>query len=187
MFNRQRYVTRFTIVFPDAIMLMKNALKAGQGIHAAFQMVAQEGPQPVAREFSQVVREVELGNSLTEALTELHRRIGTVDLRIFVLGIFIQHEVGGNLLELFDHVEKTIRDRLAMAREVKILSAQGKMSGVVLMLLPPAVALFLMGANREYFDAMFEDPMGKKILVIAFVQQLIGGLFIKKITQVRVV
>lgn len=184
--NKRRYVNRFTTVFPDALMLIKSAIRAGQGVQASFQMVAKEGPQPVAKEFAQMVREIELGSTVTEALNELYRRIETVELRIFVLGIFIQNEVGGNLVELLDHIEKTVRERLTMLREIRVLSAQGKMTGVVLIMLPFALAGILMMLNPKYFDPMIQNEGGRKILLFAGAMQLVGAYVINKITSFRV-
>jgi len=184
--NKRRYIAKFTTAFPDALMMIKSAIRSGQGIQAAFQMVAKEGPQPVAREFAQVVHEIELGNQLTEALQELYRRIETIDLRIFVLGIFIQTEVGGNLVELLNHIEVTIRERLAMMREVKTLSAQGKMTGVVLMLLPLGLSLVLLMINREYFNPLLTSETGRKILGFAIGMQVVGAFIVRKITSFRV-
>jgi len=184
--NKQRYINKFTILFPDALMLMKNAIRAGQGIQAAFQMVAKESPYPISKEFSQLVHEIELGSHLTEALGELYKRIGTIDLRIFVLGVFIQHEVGGNLVELFSRIEHTIRERLTMAREINVLSAQGKMTGIVLMLLPIGLAGFLLMMNPKYFEPMFEEELGKTILGFSIFLQVIGGFVVRSITSFRV-
>lgn len=184
--NKRRYVNRFTMVFPDVLMLIKSAIRAGQGVQASFQMVAKEGPQPAAKEFAQMVHEIELGSTVTEALNELYRRIETVELRIFVLGIFIQSEVGGNLVELLEHIEKTVRERLSMLREIRVLSAQGKMTGIVLIMLPFALAGILMMINPKYFDPLINDEGGRKVLIFAGLMQIVGAYFIKKITSFRV-
>jgi len=184
--NKKRYVNRFTVVFPDALMLIKSSLKAGQGIQAAFKMVAKEGPHPVAREFAHVVHEIELGSQLTEALGELYRRIETIDLRIFILGIYIQSEVGGNLVELLTHVEHTIRERLTMFREINVLSAQGKVTGIVLIMLPVGLAFLLWLMNPKYFDPLLEEEMGRKVFGFALFMQAIGAMLIRKITTFRV-
>jgi tight adherence protein B len=185
--NKKRYVNRFTIVFPDALILIKSALRAGQGIQAAFKMVAKEGPQPVAREFAHMVHEIELGSQLTEALGELYRRIDTIDLRIFVLGIFIQNEIGGNMVELLTHVENTIRERLSMHREINVLSAQGKVTGIVLIMLPIGLAFLLWLMNPHYFDPLLQEESGRKVFGFAIGLQFIGAMLIRKITSFRVV
>ena len=185
--NKKRYVNRFTTVFPDALMLIKSSLRAGQGLQSAFKMVAHEGPQPVAREFAHVVHEIELGSQMTEALGELYRRIDTVDLRIFVLGIYIQSEIGGNLVELLSHIEHTIRDRLSMFREINVLSAQGKVTGMVLIMLPVGLSFLLWMMNPHYFDPLLQVESGRKVFAFAVLLQTIGGLLIRKITTFRVV
>ena len=184
--NKRRYVEKFTMAFPDALMMMKSAIKAGQSIQATFQIVGEEGPAPVNAEFARIVQEVQLGASVYDSLSELFRRIQTVDIRLFILGVYIQHEVGGNLLELFDRVEQTIRDRLTLSREVKALSAQGKMTGGVLILLPIGLMIFISIINPGYFVPLLHDPMGKKILVTAFVFQGIGSFIIHKLTSFKI-
>jgi tight adherence protein B len=184
--NKKRYVNRFTTVFPDALILIKSALRAGQGIQSAFKMVAKEGPQPVAREFAHMVHEIELGSQLTEALGELYRRIDTVDLRIFVLGIFIQNEIGGNMVELLTHIENTIRERLSMHREINVLSAQGKVTGTVLIMLPIGLAFLLWLMNPRYFDPLMEEEAGRKVFAFAVGMQMVGGMMIRKITSFRI-
>jgi len=184
--NHQRYITKFVNAFPDALVLIKSALRAGQGIQASFQMVSKESPYPVNKEFAQVVREIELGSQVTDALNDLYRRIDTVDLRIFILGIFIQMEIGGNLVELIEHVERTIRERITMQREVRALSAQGRLTGTVLMLLPLGFALMMVVMNPNYFDSMTSTEIGKKVIVFALCMQAVGSLVIRKITYLKV-
>ncbi|MBN1687711.1 MAG: type II secretion system F family protein [Candidatus Omnitrophica bacterium] len=184
--NRGRYIEKFSVLFPDALLMMKNSLKAGQGIQAALQMVAQEGPRPISDEFARVIREIELGSHLTEALTSLSDRIPTRDVRMFVLGIFIQQEIGGNLAELFQNLEKTIRDRISLSRELRGLTAQGKVSGLVLILLPIAVGAMLWLINPEYFKPLFETEMGKKMFYGTVGMQILGSLIIRKMTTVSI-
>ncbi len=181
--NRKRYLEKFTTSFPDALLMMKSALGSGQGMQAAFQLVAQEGPHPVSMEFQQMVREIELGATLDGALDSFYHRIPTVDFHLFVISINIQNEVGGNLVELFDRIEKTIRDRLSLGREVKVLSAQGQMSGIVLMLLPVFVFAAIKLTAPQYFDPLLQQELGKKILTLAIILQVIGSLIIRRITQ----
>lgn len=181
--NKRRYIGKFTTHFPDALMMIKNALRAGQGVQAGMQMVAEEGPHPVNKEFSRVVHEIEMGSSIGEALSELYKRLQTLDLRIFTLGVFIQQEVGGNLGELMGQVEATIRERLSLSREIRVLAAQGKMSGLVLMLLPVVVVFALKLVNPGYFDPLLTSELGKKIIVGAIIFQLIGCYAIHRITS----
>lgn len=180
--KKKKYIEKFTFLFPDALIMMKNALRAGQSIQAAFKIVAEEASYPINLEFSQVVQEIELGSHLNEALNALYRRINTADLRLFVLGIFIQHEIGGNLAELFENTEKTIRERISQLRELSALTAQGKISGIVLILLPLGVASFITVANPSYLKVLIEDPLGRKILTVAIIMQLIGGFIVRKMT-----
>lgn len=183
--NKQRYLNRFTAVLPEAILMMKGALRAGQGLQAAFQIVADEGPKPVSTEFGRVVQEIELGAPVSEALNELYQRIPTLDLRLFILGIHIQHEIGGNLLELFDHVEQTIRDRITLAREIRVLSAQGKLTGAILICLPLALIVIISVINPGFFDPLLKDPLGRRLIWIAMALQAVGGLVIHRLTYFK--
>lgn len=185
VFNKRRYIDKFTVFFPDSLMMMKSALKAGQGLQSAFQVVADEGPKPVSTEFSRLVKEIELGAPVSEALNELYQRILTLDLRLFVLGIHIQHEVGGNLVELFEHIEHTIRERLSLGREMRVLAAQGKMTGVVLMLLPIGLAGVIGVANPGFFQPLLTDVMGRKLVWGAIAMQFIGSFVIHRMTYFK--
>ncbi len=185
--NKRRYVNRFTVYFPDSLLMMKNAVRAGQGIHSAFEIVAKEGPKPISTEFSRMLQEVELGSHLNEALNSVYRRVPTIDLRIFVLGIFIQQEVGGNLTELFEHIEKTIRDRISLVREIKAITAQGRLSGVVLMILPLTLVVIIRILSPNYFDPLFHSELGHKIITVFVILQLIGMLVIHRLTTVSMI
>lgn len=181
--KKKLYISKFTQCLPDALVMMRNSLLAGQGIQAAFKIVAEEGPAPINKEFSQMIREIELGSQMNEALSALYRRIPTTDLRIFIIGTFIQQEVGGNMAELFQGIEKTIRERITQFREMKALTAQGKISGIVLILLPLFVGGFLLILNPSYFTPMMKEEVGRNFLKFAFVMQVIGATVIWKMTS----
>lgn len=185
--KKKLYIAKFTQNLPDALVMMRNSLLAGQGIQAAFKIIADEGPYPINREFSQMVREIELGSQMNEALSSLYRRISTTDLRIFIIGTFIQQEVGGNMAELFHGIEKTIRERITQVREMKALTAQGKISGLVLIGLPVGLGLMLMALNPTYFEPLTKEEMGRNALRFAFTMQAIGTLIIWKMTNRSVV
>lgn len=185
IFNKQRYVDKFTINFPDALMMMKGSLQAGQGMQIAFRSVAEEGPAPISTEFQKVVQNIELGASVPEALNEMYQKIRTIDLRIFVLGVMIQQEVGGNLVELLERVENTIRDRITLSREVKALSAQGKMSGGVLIMLPIGIGFVINLISPGYMKPLTENDEGKNLLYIACGFQLVGSYIVHKITSFK--
>lgn len=185
VFNKQRYIDKFTINFPDALMMMKGSLQAGQGMQTAFRSVAEEGPAPISTEFNKVVQNIELGASVPEALNEMYQKIKTIDLRIFVLGVMIQQEVGGNLVELLERVENTIRERITLSREVKALSAQGKMSGGVLIMLPVGIGLVINLISPGYMKPLTDNEEGKNLLYIACGFQVIGSYIVHKITSFK--
>ena len=185
--NKKKYIATFTNQFPEALIMMRNALRAGQSIQSSFEIVASEANKPVCTEFSRLIREVELGSNLHEALNLLYKRIQTLDLRIFVLGIFIQQEVGGNLSELLDHIEKTIRERLTLSNEMNALTAQGKMSAIVIIAIPIVLTLAISVLNPQYMQPLYNTEGGKKLLYTAIVLQVIGAAIIRKMTKLNVV
>ena len=185
--NKRRYILTFSVNLADALTMIKNALRAGQGIQAGLQIVASDGPKPVSTEFAEVVREIELGTPVNEALNALYKKIKTVDLRILILGITIQQEVGGNLAELIDKIETTIRGRISLSRELKALTAQGKMTGIVLSLLPFFVAAAVTFMNPNYFEPLLKTDLGHKVLGGALFSQAIGTIIIRKITNPQII
>ena len=184
-FLRKQRMEKFAIHFPQALMMMRNALNAGQGIQAAFKVVAAEAPKPICTEFQRIIHEIDLGAKFEEAVKAIYRRIPIVDLRIFVLGLFIQQEAGGNLGDLLTHIEESIRTRLALARELKALTAQGKMAGIVLIFLPVVVGGIMFFINPQFFSPLLQED-GRKLLYIAGGLEIAGAVVIHKMTSVSI-
>lgn len=181
--NKRLYVVKFVSNLVDALIMMRNAFKAGQGIEAALKVVAREGPAPVAQEFDRVVREIELGSHLIEALSGLYRRIKTQDTRLFMMAVLIQLEIGGNIGELFDKIAITIRERLALRREIKALTAQARASGIVLIALPFILMVVLNILKPGYFNPLLQDEGGRKMIALASLSLCVGAAIISKLTQ----
>lgn len=176
----------FALQLGDSLNLMSNSLKAGYSFLQAMEMVAREMNPPISGEFAQVVREVSLGATVEEALENLGNRVQNDDLKLVLLAINIQRQVGGNLSEIFDKVSATIRERLRIKGEIKTLTAQGRLSSIIILLLPPALALFMSVANPQYMQLLFKHPLGQLMLLIGIAGQVLGILLIRRIIAIDV-
>lgn len=180
-----RRINKFSMQFPDALDLLSSSVKSGQALNVAVQNVADEMPDPIGDEFKIISDELTFGVELSEALRRFQQRVHTPDVQFFGTALLIQKETGGNLAEVLDGLQKTIRERFRILRQVRTLTAQGRLSGWVLGILPPALGLVIFIVNPEYMKQIFEPP-GPKLLVVAGVLELIGMLMIRKIVNVKV-
>ena len=188
------YVTRMKVKrlvrieqqLPDAMDLMGRALRAGHAFPTALKMVGDEMSDPIAAEFRVTFDEVNFGISMPDALMNLATRVPSTDLRYFVIAVLIQRETGGNLSELLASISAIIRDRLKLMGQVKVLSAEGRLSAWILGLLPFGAALMIQLANPKFLEVLYTDPMGKKMLMIAAGMMVIGVLAMRKIIHIRV-
>jgi len=183
---RSRRLALFSEQLPDALDLIRAALQAGHGFIAALQVVAQEFPNPIAQEFSDVAEEVRLGLPLRDALYHLIDRVEDPNLPILVVGVLITQEVGGNLAEVLDNITYTIRERFKLLREVRVLTAQGRLSGLVLTVLPFLVGIVMFVWNQVYFGPMIENPTGRLMLAYALGSIMFGHLVIRRIVRIKV-
>lgn len=171
---------------PEVADLIARSLRAGHALPATIQMVAEEMPEPIAGEFRQVADEINYGLGLQAAMQHLSQRIPIDDLRFLVIAVLIQRDTGGNLAELMQNMSHLIRERLKLLGQVSALSAEGRLSGWILFLMPVAMALLLSIVNPDYLFRLIEDPIGRIALGIAIVQMLLGGLWMRTIVQLRV-
>jgi tight adherence protein B len=176
----------FAEQLPDSLDLMRSALQAGHGLMAAMSVVADEFPDPVAEEFSDVVEEVRLGRSLREALDNLHERVGLDDVRLLEVGILTAQDVGGNMAEVLDKVSYTIRERFKLQREVQVMTAQGRLSGGVLTALPFLAALGFLTFSPGYFNPMLSSTTGHYMLAYALLSVLVGHIMIRRLVKLDV-
>jgi tight adherence protein B len=176
----------FAHEFPDALDLLVSALRAGLSFSAAMQMVSEESPEPIRSEFAVTVEEQALGLDFREALVNLTRRVDSLDLRFFVTAVVLQRETGGNLAEILENTAKLIRDRFRVLGDIKTFTAQGRLTGAILVLLPLAIALYTYAINPEYFKPMLESDGGRKALMIAGMMQVLGMFVIRKIVSIKV-
>jgi tight adherence protein B len=175
----------------DTLMLMSNSLRAGYSLLQAMETVSREGAQPTAEEFARVVREVGLGLSPEEALINLHRRLPSDDLDLMVTAINVQHEVGGNLAKIFDTLSETIRERQRITGEIRTLTAQQRLGGYVIALLPAVLAGGLFLINPTYLTPMLTSDRvicmpAFAMPIFAVVMVILGYLSIRKIVAIEV-
>ena len=184
-FKRGQRTKKFSNRFPDAISLMASSLRAGHSLQMATGSVVNEGKDIVSIEFEKVLSEVEVGQSFEEALKGILLRIDTQELRLFVSAVILQRETGGNLAEILDNLEDVIRDRQELKRELKAATAQARLSGIVLSLLPIFVGLMVLMIHPDYILFFFKDNLGTKLLFFSIVGQCLGILTIQKIVKIQ--
>ncbi len=176
--------TQFEEEFPEAIDLLTRAIRAGHPLSSGIGMVAEEGPPEVAREFRRAFEEQRFGLPFDEALMGMVDRTNLVDVRIFAIAVLVQREVGGNLAEILEGLSRTIRRRFYLRRQLRVYTAQGRMTGLVLFLLPIFVGLVLFLIQPDYILTLFRNEFGWFLLILAAFLQLVGGLWIKKIVSI---
>jgi tight adherence protein B len=184
--KKRKRLRKFEEQFPDAIDLLGRAIRAGHPLSSGIRMVADDAPEPVAGEFRQVFEEQRFGLPFEDALLAMSDRNVIVDVRIFVTAVLIQREVGGNLAEILDKIAQTVRERFAILRQLRTYTAQGRMSGYVLAAMPIVMAIALFFLNREYVMLLYTEPLGRVLVVMAVVMQIIGYLWIRKIVDIEI-
>jgi tight adherence protein B len=185
-FRRTQRLRNFSRNLPEAIDLMGRALRAGHSMTAAIEIVGEECPEPVRTEFREVYRQQNFGLPAREALVQLAERVPLPELSFVVTAMLLQKETGGNLVEVLDRTTAVIRERLRIQGEIRIYTAQGRMTGWILSLLPIAMFFLLSLANRGYTRVLIEDPTGRKLIYTGLGLMVLGGLAIRKIVDVKV-
>ena len=170
----------------DMLSMVASALRAGFSFVQAVEIVSKEMAAPMSVEISKLIREINVGVPMETALEDINRRVECPEFELITTAVLIQRQVGGNLAQILDNISDTINERIRMKREVLALTAQGRMSAVVLALLPIALAAFLFSVNHDYFDPLLASPMGKIAIGIALLMELLGYLVIKKIVDIDV-
>ena len=184
--RRTKRMNAFEELLPEAIDLVGRALRAGHPLTAGFKMAADDGPEPVAGEFRRVFEEQRFGLPIQDSLLGMADRVNIVDVRILVTAILIQREVGGNLAEILDNLSAVVRARFTIRRQIRVYTAQGRMTGYLLSALPILLFAMLYMINAEYMSILFTDPIGKILIVVAITMQLIGFMWIRKIIKIEI-
>ncbi|MBI2844118.1 MAG: type II secretion system F family protein [Armatimonadetes bacterium] len=175
-----RRLAKFNLQLPDALSLIGSAIRSGYSFPRAMQMVADEMPAPISEEFQRVINESNVGLSMDHSFQRMVSRVGSYDLELVVTAVVIQQQIGGNLAEIIDNIGETIRDRVRVQGEMNALTADGKLSGIVLIMLP----LFLAGAililNPGYLKPLIAEPQGVMMVIVGVCLQIVGAIVIKK-------
>jgi len=171
---------------PDALEMMVRSLQAGHSFSSALQMVATEMPEPIAREFGKTYEEQNLGLNLKVALENLVERVPILDLKLCVTAVLIQREIGGNLSEVLRNISHTIRERFRIQGEIRVKSAQARLSGMIVSALPFFLFFWINLFNAGYMKPLYDHPNGVYILGTGIGMQVVGWLIIRKIVDVEV-
>jgi tight adherence protein B len=185
-FKKAKRMGAFAEEFPDALDLLVSALRAGLSFSAAMQIVAEESPEPVRGEFAVTVEEQSLGLDFRETMFNLTKRVDSLDLRFFVTAVILQRETGGNLAEILENTSKLIRDRFRVLGDIKTFTAQGRLTGGILLCLPLSISVFMFVMTPDYFKPMMESETGRAALWFAAFLQVTGALVIRKIVNIKV-
>ncbi len=177
---------RFDLQLPDALLLLSSALRAGYSFPQAAQTVADELPPPLASEFTWASGEIRLGVPVDIALGRILTRVPSPDLELVVTAILIQLPLGGNLAEVLDAIAETIRERVRVAGEVQTLTAEGRLSAGILIVLAPALAAVLTLRSPEYFQPLLQSPFGHTLIAGAVAGQIVGGLLVRRMVALDV-
>jgi tight adherence protein B len=180
---KDRRMSVFETQFPEAVELMGRALRAGHSFSAGLQMAASELPEPVSSEFAKTFEDYSYGKTMEDALDGLVKRVDNADVRFFAAAVALQRETGGNLTEVLDNISHIIRERFRLLRTVKTLSAEGRLSGTILALMPPALFVMLYFSSPGYINMALEHPIGQAALMIGAGFEILGIIVIKIIIK----
>lgn len=185
-FKRGRRLKKFASQLPAALDLMAQAMRAGQSLPAGIQLVGQQVPEPLGPEFHTAYEQQNLGSTIIESLDQMCARVPDLDLRFFATAVTLQRQTGGDLAEILDKIGKLIRERFQIKGMIQALTGEGRISGSVLLAMPPILFLVMLKLNYKYVMKLFEEPMGHQMLAGAIVMQVVGALWIKKIINIKV-
>jgi tight adherence protein B len=187
LWNKRRMrLQKFASQLPDALELVARALRAGHSLAAGLHVVGEEMPSPIADEFSRVFEESNLGIPVEEAMKSMCDRVPNLDLRFFVTSVAIQRQTGGDLAEILDKIGYVIRERFRILGQVKALTGEGRLSGIVLIALPFALFAFMLNTKPDYVESLWTTDLGKKMSTAAIIAQILGALVIRKIVNIKV-
>jgi tight adherence protein B len=185
-YDRNRRFNQFEEQLPDAIDIMRRALLAGHPFGAALKLVADDTQDPIAREFELTFADINYGNDVRRAMLGLLARVPSVTVMAFVTSVLVQKETGGNLAEILDQISKVIRDRFRFQRRVRTLSAEGRLSAWILVMVPMVLIPVLLWTSPDYLPMLFNDPFGQQLVYFAFIWGAIGILILRKIIRIEV-
>jgi tight adherence protein B len=185
-YRRQKRFERIEELFPEAIDTLARAVRAGHAFTTALEMIANEISEPLASEFRKLFEEQKFGMPVRDALLNLTQRVPLVDVKFFVTAVMLQRETGGNLAEILDNLSYVIRERFKIQRQVRVHTAQGRLTMALLMAMPPTVVAVLLTFSPDFVKPLFYDPFGHILLVVAITLQTVGYFVIRKIIKIQV-
>jgi len=185
-YRRNKRFEQFEELFPEAIDTLARAVRAGHAFTTALEMITDEVAEPVAGEFRQLYEEQKFGMPVRDALLNLTERMPLVDVKFFVTAVMLQRETGGNLAEILDNLSYVIRERFKIQRQVRVYTAQGRLTMALLMGMPPIIIVVMMVLNPSFIRPLFSDPIGHTLLVAGITLQTIGYFVIRKIIRIQV-
>ena len=183
--TRSKRALLFNKQLGDSLTVMSNCIRSGYSFQQALASVAREMPPPISTEFTKVVREINYGASMEDALNHMVDRVKNKDLELLVSAVITSLQVGANLSEILDTIAETVNDRIQLREEVRVFSAQGRTSGIIIGILPAAMFVFLMIVNPEYLQDFINQPMGRIMLLISVVLEALGFFIINKIVDIK--
>ncbi len=184
--KKKRRMEKFQRQLPEALDLIARALKAGHAFTGGLKMVGDEMEDPVGAEFEKTLHEINFGSGVPEALKNLTQRVDCPDLRFFIISVIIQRETGGNLAEILSKIAYLIRERFKLQDRVRVLSAEGKLSAIILIAIPFVIALALSVLNPGYVKSLFIDPVGKALVAFALLMMAVGIIVMRRMIEIRV-
>jgi tight adherence protein B len=185
LFKRNRRLRAFEEQFPEAMDLISRALRAGHAFTTGVSMVADELPAPVGTEFKRLYDEQNFGMSLPEAMRAMAARVPVLDARFFVTAVLTQRESGGNLSEVLDNLAAVMRDRFKLKRQIRVISAHGRISAFILAAMPPVLAAMLFAISPHLMSVLTTDPIGIRLVVIALVLQVVGSIIVARMVRIE--
>lgn len=185
-YQRTKRFDKFEELFPQAIDTLARAVRAGHAFTTALELISNEIPEPIASEFRILFEEQKFGLPVRDALVNLTDRVPLVDVKFFVTAVMLQRETGGNLAEILDNLSYVIRERFKIQRQVRVYTAQGRLTMLLLMGLPPTIVLVMRIMNPAFVEPLFSDPLGHTLIVIGITLQTAGYFIIRRIVQIQV-
>ena len=185
-YRRTKRFQKFEELFPEAIDTLARAVRAGHAFTTALELIANELSEPVASEFRKLFEEQKFGLPVRDALMNLAERMPLVDVKFFVTAVMLQRETGGNLAEILDNLSYVIRERFKIMRQVRVYTAQGRLTMLLLMGLPPLIVMTMLLTSPAFIRPLFADPIGHVLIVAGVVLQTFGYFVIRKIIQIQV-
>lgn len=184
--RRNKRFEKFEELFPEAIDTLARAVRAGHAFTTALEMITNEISEPIAGEFRQLYEEQKFGMPVRDALMNLTDRVPLVDVKFFVTAVMLQRETGGNLAEILDNLSYVIRERFKIQRQVRVYTAQGRLTMALLMGMPPIIVVVMLILNPAFIHPLFADPIGHTLLVAGIALQTVGYFVIRKIIRIQV-